>query len=142
MSEIWSAAFLSSSNHEMPSLNNYVFLQCCLHVFACEFHFFYWSHLWVVHWPIMQLDCGWELIWSGLIRGLLTFSNLNSVVSFSAYLFYFFIISCSVMLVLLWVFPCWIAVAWFQSGLEKKFSQSILSEHRIWNCYGFWWLVS
>lgn len=38
----------------------------------------------------MQLDCGWELIWSGLIRGLLTFSNLNSVVSFSAYLFFFF----------------------------------------------------
>ncbi|CAK7328911.1 unnamed protein product [Dovyalis caffra] len=27
----------------------------------------------------MQLDSGWELIWSGLIRGLPTFSNLNSV---------------------------------------------------------------
>ncbi|KAI9381278.1 hypothetical protein POPTR_015G076650v4 [Populus trichocarpa] len=29
--------------------------------------------------PSKELDCGWELIWSGLIRGLLTFSNLNSV---------------------------------------------------------------
>ncbi|KAL9337902.1 hypothetical protein Peur_069671 [Populus x canadensis] len=29
--------------------------------------------------PFKELDCGWELIWSGLIRGLLTFSNLNSV---------------------------------------------------------------
>ncbi|XP_011028561.1 PREDICTED: serine/threonine-protein kinase ATM [Populus euphratica] len=29
--------------------------------------------------PSKELDRGWELIWSGLIRGLLTFSNLNSV---------------------------------------------------------------
>ncbi|KAG6746015.1 hypothetical protein POTOM_050526 [Populus tomentosa] len=29
--------------------------------------------------PSKELDFGWELIWSGLIRGLLTFSNLNSV---------------------------------------------------------------